>query len=267
MMGTTLKDLAIALNDYESKSLNTLLVNHNIPPKVFTNIVLNEVKKNQKLFQAYIDSPLTFFGSITFCAEMGLIPNSELGQFYFSTVQVLDGRVYVKPIIGYLGMIEILYRNPKIKSISSESVHEGDIFEYELGLTPILKHTPLDEIRNADTLTHVYMVVELDNGLKQFKVMSKYSLLQTIEIQKDKNALYFSKKDPNFWMLKKIVLKQMSKTLPKDYLSAMAIKFDDGLEGGKIISLDENQNVVLNEEKPQKQSLNFDFGEESLFEL
>ena len=260
-----ISNFAQKLDEYETRVLKDLLVGHNIPSGTFKQILKTEFNKNLKLAQSYLDSPMSVFASIVFCAQLGLIPTRELGQFFFKINQTSTGTLWVSPMIGYLGLVEIIYRNPKIKSISSESVHEGDIFEYELGLNPILKHQPLDPIRNADTLTHVYVVVELSNGLKQFKVISKYELLQNIATMKGKSDLYFSKHDPNFWMLKKIALKQISKTLPKDYLSAMAMKFDDNSEAGKVITLDEDNQVIFQEDEPKikESSLLFDIDEDN----
>jgi hypothetical protein len=49
--------------------------------------------------------------------------------------------------------------------------------------------------------------------------------------------------------VKKIVLKQLAKLLPKDYTGKMAVKYDDAVEGGKILSLDDNDQIVVEEQK------------------
>jgi recombination protein RecT len=245
--------LTSQLESYEKKVFNDLLKTHQINPSAFTHIVLTEIKKSPEKMSAFVQNPASLFASVIFAAQLGLMPSDELGQFYMIPFNIKNKGMTIKPIIGYQGMVSILLRGDAVKSISAESVHEGDEFDYALGLYPRLDHKPIDPIRNAQTLTHVYVVVEMNNGSKQFKVMSRYELLQVINILKTKNDLYFSDKDPNFWMLKKIVLKQISKTLPKDYLSAKAIKFDDNLEGGKVLTLDDNDEPIIMQEQAQKQ--------------
>lgn len=236
---------SIELDNFERNVIRDLLRNHQIASSSFKQIVLTEFKKNPKLVEAYQHNPQSLFASIVFCSQLGLIPSHSLGQFYFKT-SLTERGVVVSPIIGYQGLIAILLRSGEVISISGESVHEGDIFEYELGLNPILKHIPSDPIRNAFTLTHVYCVATLKGGIKQFKVMSRDELLSTINMQKDKSDFYFNDaKDSNHWMLKKLVLKQLAKFLPKDYNGTLAVNTDSAIEGGNSIELDEDNNVIV----------------------
>jgi recombination protein RecT len=249
--------LSSQLDTYEKKVFIDLLKSHSISPSAFKQIVLSEIKKSPKKLQAFIENPASLFASVIFAAQLGLMPSDELGQFYMIPFNIKDGGMTIKPIIGYQGMVSILLRSGSIKSINAESVHEGDEFDFSLGLNPKLEHKPIDPLRNATTLTYVYVVVELTNGAKQFKVMSRYELLQTINTLKTRNELYFSDKDPQFWMLKKIALKQIAKVLPKDYLSSIATKWDDNLEGDNTLTLDDNDEPIIVKNEPQKQSSMF----------
>jgi hypothetical protein len=58
-------------------------------------------------------------------------------------------------------------------------------------------------------------------------------------------------------MLKKIALKQIAKVLPKDYLSSIATKWDDNLEGDNTLTLDDNDEPIIVKNEPQKQSSMF----------
>lgn len=244
--------LTSAIESYEKRVFADLLVSHGISPSVFKHSVLTEIKRSPKLLQAYQQNPNSLFASIIFCAQLGLIPSDTLGEFYLIPYDIKNHGMTIKPIIGYQGLVSILLRSKVITNIWAESVHESDDFEYSLGLSPNLHHVPLDPIRNASTLTHVYVVAQLSNGTKQFKVMSRGELLQMISTFKVKNDLYFSNTDSQFWMLKKLALKQLAKVLPKDYLSSMATKFDDNIEGGATLTLNDNDEpiVVKSEPKP-----------------
>jgi recombinational DNA repair protein RecT len=61
------------------------------------------------------------------------------------------------------------------------------------------------------------------------------------------NELYFNaKKDPENWMVKKVVLKQLAKMLPKqDDRLKKAISTDDNVESGAYLIIDENDNVKM----------------------
>jgi len=245
MSKETLSLLNSQMDAYEKKVFRDLLSSHNINTAQFKQVVITEIKKNPKMLEAFVKNPQSLFASIIFCAQLGLMPSDTIGEFYF--VPFKDS---IKPIIGYQGIVTILLRSGFVKAINAEIVCEGDEFDYELGLEPKLVHKPKDPIRNAFTLTHVYVVAVLSDGTRQFKVMSKTELQLHIDSGKNPNELYWNmKKDPNFWMVKKIVLKQLAKLLPKDYTGKMAVKYDDAVEGGKILSLDADDQIVVEEQK------------------
>jgi recombination protein RecT len=243
--------LTSAIESYEKRVFADLLVSHGMSPSVFKHSILTEIKRSPKLIQAYQQNPSSLFASIIFCAQLGLIPSDTLGEFYLIPYNIKDKGMTIRPTIGYQGLVSILLRGKSITNIWAESVHESDDFEYSLGLSPTLNHVPLDTIRTATTLTHVYVVAQLANGTKQFKVMSRGELLQMINTFKVKNELYFSTTDSQFWMLKKLALKQLAKVLPKDYLSSMATKYDDNIEGGATLVLNDNDEpIVVKSEAP-----------------
>jgi len=244
-----IKKFQTDLSKYEAKIFMDLMANHNIKPAQFSQIVLTEVKKNPKMQEAYQNNPMSLFASILHCAELGLMPSEMSGEFFFIPFRDRSGKLNIKPIIGYKGITALLYRNKAIKLITCESVHEGDDFEYELGLEPKLTHKPLDKIRTNATLTHIYAVAKLENGEKVFKVMSVDEIKGVLATMKEMNTIYFDdKKDPMMWMPKKTVIKQLAKLLPKDYLGNKALAVDDRMEGGGYVILDDKGNVVVEQE-------------------
>ena len=124
----------------------------------------------------------------------------------------------------------------KIKKIWAECVFEGDDFEYELGLEPKLTHIPSEKaVKKGQNIKFIYVCAKLDDNDIIFKVLNRTEIVDIIKLQKTPNHLYFNDlKDPQHWMLKKIVLKQLSKTLPKEDLTLQkAISYDDNLESGE----------------------------------
>ena len=236
---TLLSNFTNTISKYEQNNLAELLKTHNITPSQFKNIVINELKKSEQMQQAFLHNPASLFASILLCAELGLNPSADVGEFYF----IPFGKK-ITPIIGYKGIINLMLRSGEIAKIWSEIVYEDDDFEYELGLEPKLTHIPnLD--RNSKNIKYVYAVAKLTNGELMFKVMSKKEIMEIVEMAKTPNQLYGSKKDPQGWLFKKTVIKQLSKTLPKDYYGKKGISVDDKVLGGGYLKLDENDNIML----------------------
>jgi recombination protein RecT len=244
------------MEKYQDKILPALLSKHGISPEQFVQVVMSEVKKNEKLLQAFKESPSSMFASILAGAEVGLIPSDMLGEFYLIPRNVKQGdgkyRLMVTPLIGYKGLVSILLRSGDITRIHTEVVYEGDVFEPIYGLEPNIVHKPnFDVPRTSDKITHAYAVAKSKSGEYQFAVMSRADILAIKNMSKYDNELYFNdKKNPLRWMEKKAALIQLSKMLPKDYYSKKAISMDSMMEGGSFITLDENNNVKVIEGTP-----------------
>jgi recombinational DNA repair protein RecT len=89
-------------------------------------------------------------------------------------------------------------------------------------------------------------VAKLKNGEFQFVVLSKSDIKAIQLMSKYTNDLYFNdKKDPMNWMIKKVAIMQLSKLLPKDYHGKQAVEMNNQLEGGAMLTLDEDNKVVI----------------------
>ena len=141
---TLIRNFTDQISKYEKSNLSDLLETHNITPAQFKNIVINEVKKSKQMQNAFLSNPASLFASILLCAELGLHPSNEIGEFYF----IPFGKK-ITPILGYKGVINLLLRGDKIHSLFSEVVYEGDEFEFEYGLEPKLTHIPNLDKRNS----------------------------------------------------------------------------------------------------------------------
>lgn len=234
------------LENYKQSVLPDLLKKHNIEPAQFVQIVLSEIKKNEKLQQAFQENPSSMFASILAGAEIGLIPSDMLGQFYLIPRKI-DNRMTVTPMIGYKGLVNIILRSGEVTKVHTECVYEGDEFEPIYGLEPNIIHKPNFSVpRNSQTLKFVYAVAKLRSGDYQFCVLSKGDIIKIQALSRYNNELYFNdKKDPNMWMVKKTALMQLSKMLPKDYYGNKAIEMDNKFEGGAILQLDDDNTIKI----------------------
>ena len=145
----------------------------------FTRIVLSAISNNKDLQQC---TPQSFLAGMMNSAQLGLEPNTPLGQAYLIPFRN-HGTMEAQFQIGYKGLIDLAYRSGQVKTIYAEVVREGDEFEYELGLEPKLVHRPADSGRGE--IKYFYAVFKLVNGGEGFTVMSKDDV--------DKHRDHFSK--------------------------------------------------------------------------
>lgn len=234
------------LETYKQNILPDLLKKHNIEPAQFVQIVVSELKKNERLQVAFQQNPSSMFASILAGAEIGLIPSDMLGEFYLIPRKI-DGKMTVTPLIGYKGLHNIILRSGEVTKVHTECVYEGDEFEPVYGLEPNIIHKPNFSVeRNANTLKFVYAVAKLKNGDYQFCVLSKNDIIKIKSLSRYDNDLYFNdSKDPQMWMVRKTALIQLSKMLPKDFYGKKAVEMDNQLEGGAYLSLDEENNIKI----------------------
>jgi len=234
------------METYKENVLPALLKKHNIEPAQFVQIVLSELKKNEKLLTAFNENPASMFASILAGAEIGLIPSDMLGEFYLIPRKI-DGKMSVTPLIGYKGLVNIILRSGEVSKVHTQCVYEGEEFEPIFGLEPNIIHKPNYEIeRSSKTLKFVYAVAKLKNGDFQFEVLSKADIIKITNLSRYDNALYFNdQKDPQMWMVKKTALIQLAKMLPKDFYGKKAVEMDNQLTGGAILTLDEDNNIRI----------------------
>ncbi len=181
-----------------------------ITPERFTRIALTALSSNRTLMDC---TPNSFMGSLMQCAQLGLEPNTPLGQAYLIPYNVrVDGGFELRCQfqLGYKGLIDLAYRSGEMASIGAQCVYSNDEFIYELGLNPKLIHKPAD--RNRGELLYVYATFKLKNGGSGFEVMT----VEDIKAHRRK----FSKARTSPWdsnfeeMAKKTVLKKCLKYAP-----------------------------------------------------
>jgi recombination protein RecT len=229
-----------SIEKYEKKNLADLLSGTNTSPQKFKQMLVNELERSPNLQNAFLKNPASFFASALYCAELNLSPSSLVGEFYFTV-----SNEKVKPILGYKGLVALLLRSNKVKKIWAEVVYTEDDFEYELGLEPKMVHIPnFNSVKTCDNIKCIYACAKIEDEVV-FKVMTLEEIKTIVDMLETPSEYYFNdKKDPEKWSLKKVVLKQMSKLMPKeDDRLLKAVSFDDNVEGGGYLVLDDNDGV------------------------
>lgn len=135
-------------------------------PERFARITLSALSSNQTLQQC---SPQSFLGAMMTAAQLGLEPNTPLGQAYLIPYRN-HGKLEAQFQLGYKGLIDLAYRSGEVSTIQAHAVYENDEFTYELGLEPKLHHVPAKTGRGAPV--YFYAVFRTKDGGYGFEVMS-----------------------------------------------------------------------------------------------
>lgn len=175
----------------------------------FSRMALTAIRVNPKLAES---TPASFMGALMQAAQLGLEPNTPLGQAYLipSKNKGVDETRFE---IGYKGLIDLAHRSGQFQVIYAQAVHAGDRFDYEFGLEPKLEHKPSDAERGE--VTHYYAVYRLVNGGFGFEVMSKADVAAHAKKFSKSFTSYSSPWQTDFdEMAKKTVLKKVLKYAP-----------------------------------------------------
>jgi recombination protein RecT len=201
------------LDKYKNSIINLLGKKYGISPEEFMVKVVNAVKKTPELLNC---TPQSLFGSILYFAEIGLPFNTPEGFGYILPYKT-KGNTEATPIIGYKGLIEIAYRNPKMKSIRIQAVYSNDVFEYEYGTQEFIKHKPC-MVGERGTLIGVYAIAKMEGIEPLFVVVHKNELDKIQGLSKSGNSNYSpynNGTDVFNIMQSKVAIKLLFKTLPK----------------------------------------------------
>ncbi len=210
-----------------------------ITPERFTRIALSALNNTPALRQC---SPISFMAALMNAAQLGLEPNTPLGQAYLIPYKN-KGQLEVQFQVGYKGLIDLAYRNGQMQTIQAQAVYENDVFEYEYGLEPKLIHRPAYTDRGE--VTYFYGIFRTVNGGFGFSVMSKADMDQYARTySKAFESGYSPWKTSYEEMAKKTVIKQALKYAPIRTDFQRALSMDETIK--KEIS--EDMFMVQNEE-------------------
>lgn len=180
-----------------------------ITPERFTRMALSALNTTPKLREC---TQMSFLAALMNAAQLGLEPNTPLGQAYLIPYNN-KGSMECQFQIGYKGLIDLSYRNPQMQIISAQAVYENDEFEYELGLQPKLEHKPA--LKNRGEVKLFYGFFKLVNGGFGFEVMSKEDMdSYAKEYSKAFDSSFSPWKSNYIGMAKKTVIKQALKYAP-----------------------------------------------------
>lgn len=215
-----LKGLLLSMQDKISKALPSVLT-----PERYTRMVMTALSTNPDLQKC---TPESFLGAVMQAAQLGLEPNTPLGQAWLIPYKN-KGRLECQFQIGYQGLIDLAYRSGEISIIDAQTVCENDFFEYEYGLTPKLKFKPAMKDR-GEVIAYYAMFKTKSEGYN-FLVTSKEDIEKfAARYSQSYNSSYSPWKRDFDEMAKKTALKKALKYAPKKSEFARALSVDETIK-------------------------------------
>lgn len=211
----SIADLICAMEPEIKKALPSV-----VTPERFTRMALSALNTKPKLREC---TQMSFLAALMNAAQLGLEPNTSLGQAYLIPYNH-NGILECQFLIGYKGLIDLVYRNEMVQIIQAHCVYKNDEFSYELGLELKLIHKPV--LKNRGELKAVYAMFRLQNGGCGFEVMSKEEVdLYARCYSQSINSDYSPWKTNYEEMAKKTAIKRVLKYAPvkAEFVRAMTV--------------------------------------------
>lgn len=176
------------------------------------------VSRNPKILQC---TPVSVMQCVMTCSELGLAPDP------FGSVYLVPYGADCTLIVGYRGLLTLARRSGKVSMIYAEVVREGDVFEYEMGLEPQLRHKP--SLAAGDRRAqYIYAVAKLTDGCSQFVVLT------VADVERVRGRSRAARSGPwvTDWdeMAKKTAVRRLMKWLPMSVDDASALAAADSTE-------------------------------------
>jgi len=218
--GKTMKDYVDSMSGEIKKALPSVMT-----PERFTRITLSALSTNPKLQQT---TPQSFLGAMMTAAQLGLEPNTPLGQAYlipYKNKGVLETQFQ----LGYKGLMDLAYRSGEISVIQAHTVYSNDTFNYEYGLEPKLEHKPAASDRGDPVA--FYAMFKTKGGGFGFDVMTIEEVRVYAKKYSKSYGDVYSPWTTNFEeMAKKTVLKRVLKYSPMKSDFARQITADETIK-------------------------------------
>lgn len=194
----------------------------------FGRLLLTAANTNPDLFECDTRS---FIAAGVACAQLGLEPNDARGLAY-----LIPFAHKVTLVIGYKGMLDLARRSGLVSAVQTHAVLSGDVFEYEAGLEPKLRHVPnlsIDRDRWED-VQFFYATARIHVGAKAERGEPQYALLSRAQVEKRRDSNPGSKSRYSPWqsgwaveMGQKTALRALCKLLPQTVELADADRLDE----------------------------------------
>ena len=165
-------------------------------------------------------------------ASVGLEIGNELGHAYLVPFRDRkSGTTTCTLILGYRGIVQLLYRSAQVAGVEAQVVRHGDEFSYSFGLKPTLEHGPAAPLSAG--VSHTYAILRMKDGSTLFDVMTR----EEIEAIRTRSRAGHSGPWVTDYaeMAKKTVLRRLAKLAPMS------------IEDQRLVTADERADANLDQ--------------------
>ena len=224
-MGKTTLDLDRPLEGYRPSEWDAILKKQldewgkvlpkacGLTPERVARLALTEFRGNGLISRCSIGSVLE---SLMDASELGL----EIGTArHHGYLVPFKGQCTFMP--GYQGLATLAMRSGVVHYIEATVVYKDELFEWERGLNPVLKHKPHLDVPPMTAATHVYAIARMKDGPDKFEVLDRRYVerIKNKAVNKAKGR-YTCWGDPEqereMWL--KTAVRYLCKLLPDDTL-------------------------------------------------
>lgn len=164
------RGLQAALTEHLGRELRAALPRSMSPERLILSIVLAG-ERNPQLYDC---APASLQLAVLSMATLGLEVDSLTGQGYLLPFKQ-QGRRICQPVVGYKGYNTLAARSGW--TIVGNVVREGDLFEYEFGTRPVLRHRP--KTKGRGEILYAYAVASKPAASPIIEVLSAEELHAT----------------------------------------------------------------------------------------
>lgn len=209
------QDLKKVLATQYMKQIENLFGDKEKALEFMTNIVAT-MNRIPKLWDCTRDSLINSFLAL---AALKFMPSAISGEAYILPYEDKKNGITIAQFqLGYQGLVTLLYR-AGAKSIVAELVRQGDIFSFKNGK---VQHDvdPTKNAKERGKIQGAYAILTLPSG----ETLDGWMHIDDIYDHAKRFSKSFSsgfspwniESDPQGWMLRKTVLKQVAKLAPKN---------------------------------------------------
>jgi recombination protein RecT len=153
-----------------------------------------------------------FLAAMLDAARLGLEPGTEQ---YYLTPRKVKGQLEILGIVGYQGIIELMYRAGAVSSVVAEVVYDNDEFDYQPGVDDVPRHRINWDAADRGALRLVYAYARMRGGATSKVVVLNRTAINAIKASSQGASSEYSpwqKHEAAMWL--KSAVRQLAKWVP-----------------------------------------------------
>jgi recombination protein RecT len=180
--------------------------------KQWMSVALGALRRDPKVAEAAANNPGAFMSAMLTAARLGLEPGSEQ---YYLTPRKVKGRPEILGIVGYQGLVELIYRAGAVSSVIAEAVYNDDGFDYQPGRHERPVHTIDWDAgdRGALRLAYAYAIMK-DGATSKVVVLNRADIARIKKSSQGADSEYspWNTNESAMWL--KSAVRQLAKWVP-----------------------------------------------------